>query len=113
METVDPAAPKAQQVYTILRKAIVPILPKEIVGLKKMGFVIPENKWLAEELKGYVSSWLARDRVQGAGLFNQEYIDRVLREHMSYTRDNGRKLQALVSFMIWWDRFVSHSTRHV
>ena len=90
----------------ILRKAIEPILPKEIVGLKKMGFVIPENKWLAEELKDYVTSWIKKDSVRESGLFNHGYIHRVLQDHLSYKTDNGRKLQALVSFFIWWEQFI-------
>lgn len=91
----------------ILRKAIEPVLPREIVGLKKMGFVIPENKWLAEELKDYVSSWLGRESKRDTGLFNWGYIDRVLEEHLNRRKDNGRKLQALVSFLIWWEKFIA------
>jgi asparagine synthase (glutamine-hydrolysing) len=94
------------QTKYILRKAIVPILPKEIVGLKKMGFVIPENRWLAEELREYVTGWLRNRVVRQSGLFNPEYVDQVLEEHVSHRKDHGRKLQALVSFSIWWDQYV-------
>ena len=71
-----------------------------------MGFVIPENRWLAEELKDYVTGWLQHGVIRDGGLFNPEYVDRVLDEHVGYRRDHGRKLQALVSFCIWWEQYV-------
>jgi asparagine synthase (glutamine-hydrolysing) len=72
---------KAGQGKWLMKKALEPYLPKEILYRPKMGFVTPISAWfrgaLADEAAG-----LARSRVlAGTGWFEPASIERLAAEH--------------------------------
>ncbi len=89
----------------ILRKALRSLLPGEIRGKKKMGFVCPISLWIQNELKGWVEEVLFQRKIKEAGLFSEEYLKSLLHEHSANRADNGRKIGALVSFALWYDKY--------
>ena len=85
----------------ILRKTMDGILPKEVVNMKKKGFVPPISKWLKGEMKDYVLSILNEDALRKTGYFNINFIKNILNEHFAGRFDHSRKITCLVSFMLW------------
>ncbi|MEG3179834.1 XrtA/PEP-CTERM system amidotransferase [Sphingomonas sp. LT1P40] len=80
----------------LMKKALEPYLPKEVLYRRKMGFVTPVSAWfrkgLADEAAG-----LARSRVlAGSGWFEPKAIARLAEEHRSGRAEHGRTLWQLM-----------------
>lgn len=80
----------------LMKKALEPYLPKEVLYRPKMGFVTPVSAWfraaLADEAAG-----LARSRVlAGSGWFEPKAIARLAEEHRSGRAEHGRTLWQLM-----------------
>ncbi|HEX6788380.1 MAG TPA: asparagine synthase (glutamine-hydrolyzing) [Gaiellaceae bacterium] len=85
----------------LLRKALAPIVPAEILSAPKHGFTLPAAQWLRGPLEPYARELLASDR----GLFDGAAVARVLDEHVAGRRDNWKQLWTLLSFAAWYDRY--------
>jgi len=89
----------------LLRKAVEPLLPREIVHGKKQGFSIPAAAWLRGELEPFARDILSPQRVQRQGYFRPEGVTRVLETHLSGREDLSRQLWGLMAFSLWHDRW--------
>jgi len=58
----------------ILKEIVYKYIPKEIMERKKMGFGIPVEKWLQNELKDLVKEYLSDQSLDKHGLFRKEYV---------------------------------------
>jgi asparagine synthase (glutamine-hydrolysing) len=85
----------------LLRKALAPILPAEILAAPKQGFTLPAAEWLRGPLAAYARDVLAVDR----GILDVAASTRLLDEHLARRRDNWRELWTLLSFCVWFDRY--------
>ena len=85
----------------LLRKALAPILPAEILSAPKHGFTLPAAQWLRGPLEPYARELLSSDR----GLFDAAVVARLLDEHVAGKRDNWKQLWTLLSFAAWYDRY--------
>jgi asparagine synthase (glutamine-hydrolysing) len=85
----------------LLRKALAPILPAEILAAPKQGFTLPAAEWLRGPLASYARDVLAVDR----GLLDVAASSRLLDDHVARRRDNWRELWTLLSFCVWFDRY--------
>ncbi|HEY6960748.1 MAG TPA: asparagine synthase (glutamine-hydrolyzing) [Gaiellaceae bacterium] len=88
----------------LLRKAVEPLLPREVVHGRKRGFSIPAAAWLRGELVPFAREVLAE--VPRQGFFREEAVQRVLDDHVAGRRDNSRQLWGLLSFTLWYDHAV-------
>ena len=85
----------------LLRKAVEPLLPREVVHGRKRGFSIPAAAWLRGELEPFARETLAPDVVRRQGYFRPEAVTRVLEDHVAGREDLSRQLWGLMSFMLW------------
>jgi asparagine synthase (glutamine-hydrolysing) len=85
----------------LLRKALAPILPAEILSAPKHGFTLPAAEWLRGPLEPYARELLANDR----GLFDGSVVTRLLDDHVARRSDNWKQLWTLLSFAAWHDRY--------
>jgi asparagine synthase (glutamine-hydrolysing) len=85
----------------LLRKALAPIVPAEILSAPKHGFTLPAAEWLRGPLEPYARELLANDR----GLFDGAVVTRLLDDHVAGRSDNWRQLWTLLSFAAWHDRY--------
>ncbi|WP_420030914.1 asparagine synthase (glutamine-hydrolyzing) [Sphingomonas flavescens] len=86
----------------ILRRAIAPWIPRDILARPKQGFQIPMAAWL----RGGFGD-LARDVWSGSGFADAGYLDPagvelLFREHGEGSADHSRMLYAITAFGIWW-----------
>jgi asparagine synthase (glutamine-hydrolysing) len=90
----------------ILKKAMEPYLPKEILYRGKMGFPTPLALMFKGELRSYVEDVLGSDRFMDRGYFQPEVVRRMLREHASGERDHHRVLWQLLVLEEWHRTFI-------
>jgi asparagine synthase (glutamine-hydrolysing) len=87
----------------LLRKAVTPLVPRQIVRGRKRGFSIPAAAWLRGELLPFAREALSPERVRSQGVFDPAAVQRVLDTHVSRREDLSRQLWGLISFSLWYD----------
>lgn len=110
IEKIDENIGKKKAVYrqfddgkNVLRKAMEDFIPKKIIERKKQGFSAPDESWYRGENAEYVKELLLSDNLACRKYLNQDYITKIVNEHI-YDDINHRLL--LWSFMNfeWWCR---------
>lgn len=89
----------------ILKKLMAGKLPAEIINRKKKGFGIPLAMWLKNDLRGFMTDLLSREKINREGFFNYQYIEKLIGEHLSGKADHRKKLWSLLVFEMWFDRW--------
>jgi asparagine synthase (glutamine-hydrolysing) len=95
----------------LLRKAVEPLLPREVVHGRKRGFSIPAAAWLRGELEPFARDTLSADTLHRQGFFRREPVQRLLDEHVSGRQDWSRQLWCLLAFTLWHERHVEQEPR--
>lgn len=67
----------------ILKKAVEPFLPQEVIHRKKMGFGVPIDHWFRNELRDMAWDTLLSKSALDRGYFRRDYIERMLTKHQS------------------------------
>ena len=91
----------------ILKKAVAPFLPKNILQRPKKGFGIPVAEWLKGRLNPLMHDLLAPERLKRQGLFNHTYVQKIIREHETNVASHHKQLWTLLVFQLWYDNFLS------
>src|SRR5439155_26415610 len=65
----------------LLRKAVDPLLPPEVVHGRKRGFSIPAAAWLRGELEPFARETLSAGRLRRQGILRPESVAHVLDDH--------------------------------
>ncbi len=82
----------------LLKKALEPHLPDEILYRPKMGFGVPLARWFRGPLRERLRRDLLEDGLADTGLFNQSCLQRLVNEHLSGLRDHSAALWSLLMF---------------
>jgi asparagine synthase (glutamine-hydrolysing) len=82
----------------LLKKAMEPRLPREILYRPKMGFAVPLGRWFRGPLRARVRAALLGDRLVGTGFFDGRYLQRLVEQHESGLRDQSAALWTLLMF---------------
>jgi asparagine synthase (glutamine-hydrolysing) len=89
----------------ILKRAVERWLPREIVYRQKRGFSVPIASWMRNELRPLLDETLGEEKLQRQGMFNVEFVRRLVNEHWSGASDHRKTLWTLFSFQLWHDRW--------
>src|SRR3712207_1746150 len=81
----------------LLRKAVEPLVPREIYRGRKRGFSIPAAAWLRGELEPFAREVLSPDAIRAQGFFDPGAVTRVLDRHVAGREDLSRQLWGLMS----------------
>lgn len=81
-------------------------LPDTIIDRKKKGFGVPLASWLTGPLKELCLDLLSPSSVGAHSLFEQSYVDRLIEQHMSRARDHRKELWNLMTFQLWYRRWM-------
>jgi asparagine synthase (glutamine-hydrolysing) len=95
----------------ILKKAFAGKLPREILQRGKEGFSMPMKNWLNHEWNSLMHELLSAQSLARDGVFDACYVETLMREHESRTRNHSHLLWALMVFQLWRDRFGSDVAR--
>ena len=90
----------------ILKQAVAPLLPEEILKRPKKGFGIPVAAWLKGKLNPLARDLLAPDRLKKQNLFNPAFVQRLLAEHETGKANHYKTLWTLLVFQLWSDNFL-------
>jgi asparagine synthase (glutamine-hydrolysing) len=91
----------------LLRRAVESLLPREILEGKKRGFVPPIGSWLREELQPVAREVLSPATLRRQGFFEPRAVAQLLDAHAERKADNSRKIWALLTFGLWFDRYAA------
>lgn len=89
----------------LLRKILYRHVPRKLIDRPKMGFGIPVNRWLRNELRLLLAEYLNEERVRREGFLRPKGVQRVVMEHLSGRRDHQYRLWALLVFAMWVERY--------
>ncbi|HYG63916.1 MAG TPA: asparagine synthase (glutamine-hydrolyzing) [Thermoanaerobaculia bacterium] len=95
----------------ILKKAMEPYLPHEILHRGKMGFPTPLARMFQREMKPYVADVLTSDRFFDRGYFQPDVVRSMVTEHTAGEKDHHRVLWQLLVLEEWHRRFVDGEER--
>jgi asparagine synthase (glutamine-hydrolysing) len=90
----------------LLRKAVAPLLPWQVVHGRKRGFSIPAAAWLRNELEGFARETLAPETLRRQGYLRPEAVTAILDEHVSGREYRSRQLWGLLAFTLWHEHHV-------
>lgn len=91
----------------ILKRIMARKLPHSIVYRRKKGFGIPIADWFRGALKPLLLEQFSPQKIKQMGLFNYEFIQRLLQQHFALRRDNRKQLWTLLIFSLWYDRYLA------
>jgi asparagine synthase (glutamine-hydrolysing) len=82
----------------MLKQALEPYLPHDIMYRRKMGFSIPLEEWFRGPLKAKLTDALTSQRMADTGLFDMAFLSRMADEHARGVRDYSASLWSLLMF---------------
>lgn len=82
----------------LLKKAMEPHLPNNVMYRPKMGFAVPLNRWFRGPLRERVRSALLDGALGSTGFFNRPYLEHLVEAHTSGRRDYSAPLWTLLMF---------------
>ncbi|MDE2154349.1 MAG: amidotransferase 1, exosortase A system-associated [Xanthomonadaceae bacterium] len=80
----------------LLKKALEPDIPHEVLHRTKMGFSVPLAAWLRGPLSKRVREALLSGAIAECGYFEPVMLDRLVRQHVSGRRDHSATLWSLL-----------------
>ncbi|MGH8642708.1 MAG: XrtA/PEP-CTERM system amidotransferase [Burkholderiales bacterium] len=82
----------------LLKKALEPYLPREILYRPKMGFAVPLARWFRGPLRRSVRDAVLGPVLAETGWFKAAYLNRLVEDHQSGRRDYSSPLWTLLMF---------------
>jgi asparagine synthase (glutamine-hydrolysing) len=80
----------------VLKKALEPLLPHDLLYRPKMGFSLPLANWLRRPLRGRVQDAVLGDGMAATGIFNMDFLQAAVQQHQSGERDYSAPLWSLL-----------------
>ena len=90
----------------LLKKAVSDLLPPEILHRPKMGFGVPIDHWLRNELRDFAYDMLLSPRSIQRGYFKKEVVERLLHEHVNKVRAWHYPIWNLLMLELWHRMFI-------
>jgi asparagine synthase (glutamine-hydrolysing) len=89
----------------LLKQAMLPWLPADLVTRRKQGFGVPIASWLRTELRDLAWDVLTDQTARSRGLFRPEAVSALLSEHEQGS-DHSTRIWALIQFELWHRNFI-------
>ena len=89
---------RGQEGKFLLKKAMEPHLPQDVLYRPKMGFSVPLARWFRGPLKQRVRDAVLGDRLAATGWFNRPYLEHLVDSHQSGASDYSAPLWTLLMF---------------
>ena len=82
----------------LLKRAMEPMLPHEVLYRPKMGFAVPLARWFRGPLRQRVRSALLGGPILDGGWFNPATIRQIVEQHESGARDHSAPIWTLLMY---------------
>ena len=90
----------------ILREAMRPLLPAEVLEQKKAGFGAPVDAWLANDLREMVDDLLGESGIRKRGLFDPAAVRTLIDEHRGGRHDWSLQVWQFLTLELWTRAFL-------
>ena len=90
----------------LLKKLLARYLPVSLFERPKMGFGVPIDHWLRFELKDLLLDYLSAERLKREGLFNTNFVEKKIKEHLSGQVNHQYRLWSLLMWEMWRERWL-------
>ena len=90
----------------ILKQIVHQYISKEVMERPKMGFAIPIQTWLANELKDLVKEHLSEQAIGKHGLFNFREVQKLTDEFFNGHTEKYLKVWHLLMFQMWYKKWI-------
>ena len=91
----------------ILKKSVEGLLPTNILHRSKKGFGIPIAEWLKTLLNPLMHDMLATEKLKAQGIFESDYVQRLIAEHEKGLASHHKQLWTLLVFQLWQENFLN------
>ncbi|MEA2698068.1 MAG: hypothetical protein QOI66_2339, partial [Myxococcales bacterium] len=92
----------------VLKEALKPLLPEEVLTRKKQGFRVPLPAWLKGPLADWAKHQIFSSPIAEREFFNKGYIDGMWRRHLAGVHDHSFDLWCLVNLGAWYSRWIDN-----
>jgi len=82
----------------LLKRAMRPYLPDDLLYRRKMGFAVPLARWFRGPLRDVVRREVLGEEMSDAAIFDREVARRLVDEHQAGVRDHSAALWTLLAF---------------
>ena len=89
---------RGQEGKYLLKKAMEPYLPNDVLYRPKMGFSVPLARWFRGPLKQRVQEAILGPRLADTGWFNRNYLQQLVNDHNNGSRDYSAPIWTLLMF---------------
>jgi asparagine synthase (glutamine-hydrolysing) len=90
----------------ILKEIVHQYIPKEMMERPKMGFAIPIAKWMTNELKDYLNTYINEKTITEQGIFNWKKVEQLKSAFEKGKKEYDMKLWYLLMFQTWYERWM-------
>lgn len=90
----------------LLKKVLARYVPRELFERPKMGFGIPLDQWLRNELKAPLLDYLSPARLKREGRFDADIVARTVKEQFNGSGSHHHRLWALLMWQMWRERWM-------
>lgn len=97
----------------VLKKAMEPYLPKDVIYRPKSGFGAPLRRWMRFELRELLRDLLSPESLRRRGLFDPVAVDRLIAANDAGRVDATYTLFSLLCIELWCRRFMDGSISNI
>ena len=90
----------------ILKDIVHQYIPLAMMDRPKMGFGIPLDSWLQNELRPFVEECFAPGFVETQGLFNNDEIQLLKKQFYNGQREKAEKIWFILMFQMWYQKWM-------
>lgn len=90
----------------VLKKAMEPFLPKDVIYRPKTGFGVPLRQWLRHDLVEILNDTLSVSSLQNRGIFNPQAVRNMMDMNAKGKFDYAYPLYSMMCFELWCRIFI-------
>lgn len=90
----------------ILKEIVYQFVPKNIMDRPKMGFTVPIEEWLKQDLKEQVLFYLNDERLEKQKIFNPAIVKKIINSFYNGKQGYGAKVWYLLMFQMWHQKWM-------
>lgn len=97
----------------ILKKAMEPYLPHDVIYRPKTGFGAPLRQWLRFELRDWLEDLLSTRRILNRGIFDSNAVHSLIYRNSVGEIDASYTLFSLACLEIWFQKFIDNPSKSI
>ncbi|MCW6038007.1 asparagine synthase (glutamine-hydrolyzing) [Spirulina subsalsa FACHB-351] len=100
---------RGRQGKWVLKKAMEPYLPRDVIYRPKSGFGAPLRNWMRHELRELLADVLSEQSLKHRGLFDSSAVQQLINDNDQGTIDASYTLLSLICIELWCRQFVDQT----